>query len=162
IEISWEVVKKCRDDNQTVAGMVKNANLKVFAPVINWYVCRLVGSNEKTQIGSWPLQSMNMITDQVLLSRLLTADRHKSDPWCRTCIVLRPFHAVAKKLDQQYSNVPGETPADLMLKPAKNKDGDSSFERDNSWLRDGEFRDHNDPFVQMPRNFWYAGCYIGC
>lgn len=36
IEISWEVVKKCRDDNQTVAGMVKNANLKVFAPVINW------------------------------------------------------------------------------------------------------------------------------
>jgi len=103
-----------------------------------------------------------MITDQVLLSRLLTADRHKDDPWWRTCIVLRPFHAVAKKLAEQYSKVTGETPADLILKRAKNKDGDSTFERDSSWLREGEFRGHNDPFVQMLRNCWYAGCYIGC
>src|SRR5262249_39753388 len=77
IEISWEITKKCRDDDQTVAGMVKNANLKVFGPVLNWYVCRLVGSHEKTQIGSWPLQSLNLVTDQIFLSRLLTAQRAK-------------------------------------------------------------------------------------
>jgi hypothetical protein len=163
IEISWEIVKKCRDDDQSVVGMVKNANLRVFAPVLNWYVCRLISSGEKTQIGSWPLQSLNLVTDQIFLSRLLTAKRGKSDPWSRTCVVLRPFHAVAKKLAEQYSRQPDKTPADMILARAKrNEDHEPFAAPEHSWLRSSMFQREKDPFVQMLKNCCYAACYIGC
>jgi hypothetical protein len=163
IEISWEVVKKCRDDDQTVAGMVKNANLRVFAPVLNWLVCHVVGSDDKTQIGSWPLQSMNLITDQIFLSRLLTAQRDKNDPWSRTCVILRPFHAVTKKFAEQYSKQADQTPTEVILNRARRKESHSPFaDSQDTWLRSDKFRGENDPFVQMLNNCWYAACYIGC
>lgn len=162
IEINWEVVKKCRDDGHTVAGVVKNANLRVFCPVINFYVCRLLASAEKTQIASWPLQAMNIIPDQAVLSRLLTAQRDKDDGWCRTAVILRPFHAVTKWADQ-YSKKSGATPPDVILERAqRSASGTAHFDRDASWLRSSEFRGDNDSYVQMLRNCWYPSCYVGC
>lgn len=161
IEINWEVVKKCRDDDQTVVGVVKTANLRVVAPVINWFVCQLVASGKETQIQSWPLQSMNMVTDQVLLSRLLTAGRKKDDPWSRTCVVLRPFHATTK-FAERYSRI--ESPAAAILRRARAAASpeEIQFERDDSWLRGTEFRGDKDPYVQMLNNCWYASTYLGC
>jgi hypothetical protein len=163
IEINWEVVKKCRDDDQTVVGVVKTANLRVVAPVINWFVCQLVASGKETQIQSWPLQSMNMVTDQVLLSRLLTAGRKKDDPWSRTCVILRPFHATTK-FAERYSKINGESPAAAILRRARASTSpeEMQFERDDSWLKSTEFRGDKDPYVQMINNCWYASTYLGC
>jgi hypothetical protein len=162
IEINWEVVKKCRDDGQTVAGIVKTANLRVLSPMINWFVCRLVGSGKQTQIQSWPLQVMNLVTDQNLLSRLLTAGRKKDDPWSRTCVVLRPFHATTK-FAERYSKT-GETPVAWILRHARTtaSPDEMQFERGDSWLRSSEFRGEKDPYVQMLQNCWYASTYLGC
>jgi uncharacterized protein YfaP (DUF2135 family) len=63
ISTSWEVARKCRDDRQVVAGVVKTAQLEVFAPVINWFAAQLAAKRE-SQIVAWPLQTMNMVDDQ--------------------------------------------------------------------------------------------------
>jgi hypothetical protein len=162
IDINWEVVKKCRDDDQTVVGVVKTANLRVVSPVINWFVCRLVASAEGSQIQSWPLQTMNLVTDQVLLSRLLTAGRKKEDCWSRTCVILRPFHATTK-FAEDYSKANGENPVAIILSRARQAASgeDNRFQRDDSWLGSGEFRGEKDPYVQMLRNCWYASIYVG-
>ncbi|HVV00232.1 MAG TPA: hypothetical protein VHH88_02650, partial [Verrucomicrobiae bacterium] len=163
IDVNWEVVKKCRDDDQTVAGVVKTANLRVLSPVINWFVCQLVGSGADSQIQSWPLQAMNLVTDQILLSRLLTAGRKKGDQWSRTCVVVRPFHATTK-FAERYSKTAGQTPASAILRRARTtaSPDDAQFERDDSWLRSAEFRGEKDPYVQMLQNCWYASIYLGC
>jgi len=161
IEVNWEVVKKCRDDDQTVVGVVKTANLKVVSPIINWFVCRLVASKAKTQIQSWPLQAMNLVTDQILLSRLLTAGRSKEDPWARTCVVIRPFHATTK-FAEDYSKSTSETPVALILQRATEAASDEKlrFRRDDSWLGSKEFRGNSDPYVQMLKHCWYASTYV--
>jgi hypothetical protein len=162
IEANWEVVKKCRDDGQTVVGIVKTANLRVVAPVVNWFVCQLIASSANSQIQSWPLQTMNLVTDQVLLSRLLTAGRKKGDPWTRTCLVLRPFHSTTK-FAEDYSKAIGETPAAKILGRAQSAaSGDSSdSQREDSWLKGREFRGNKDSYVQMLQNCWYASTYVG-
>jgi hypothetical protein len=162
IEVNWELVKKCRDDDQTVVGVVKTANLRVVSPVINWFVCRIMASGTTTQIQSWPLQTMNFVTDQVLLSRLLTAGRKKDDPWSRTCVVLRPFHSTTK-FAEDYSKASGETPVEIILRRARQAASgeDTRFQRDDSWLRSGEFRGDKDPYAQMLQNCWYASAYLG-
>ena len=35
IAINWDIAKKCKDDTQTVAGVVKTAQLRVFDPGLN-------------------------------------------------------------------------------------------------------------------------------
>ncbi len=161
IEISWEIVKKCRDDGQTVVGIVKRANLKVLAPIINWFVCQLLASSSRTQIQTWPLQAMNQVTDQLLLSRLLTAGRRKNEPWYRTCVILRPFHSVTK-FAHRYTKAHGRTPAEQILRRASQSasDADGEFERDDSWLRSSDFRKGNDSYIQLLKNCWYASTYV--
>jgi hypothetical protein len=92
ISTDWEIARKCREDGQTLAGVVKMAELSVFAPILNWFASQT--ARDKTgQIAAWPMQSMNLIPDQILITRLLTAGRGQRDPWTRTCLVLRPFQA---------------------------------------------------------------------
>ncbi len=67
IETNWDIVRKCREDGQTMAGVVKNAQLSVFAPVINWFACQVAregSSGGTSQLESWPLQTMNLIPEQ--------------------------------------------------------------------------------------------------
>src|SRR5205823_361621 len=86
IETNWEIAKKCREDGHTVAGVVKTTQLRVYGPVLNWYAAQ-VGLKGVGQIGAWPMQEMNLIPDQLLLTRLLTAKRRKGAPWARSCVV---------------------------------------------------------------------------
>jgi hypothetical protein len=163
IEVNWDLVRKCRDDSQIVSGVVKTANLRVFGPVINWFVCRLVGSSVNSQIQSWPLHAMNLSTDQIVLSRLLTANRMKDDAWSRTCMVMRPFHAVTK-FAEDYSKSEGKTPVDQILQEAARiKEGlDAGLRKRKSWLGSSEFRGESDPYLQMLRNCWFVNLYVGC
>ncbi len=117
IEASWGIVKKCKDDDQTVAGVVKTANLRVLGPVINWFVSKIPGIDKKSQIKAWPIANLNLLTDQVLLSRMLSASRKRGDAWTRSCVILRPFSSVTKYA-QRYSKLTGKTPAELILKRA--------------------------------------------
>jgi hypothetical protein len=159
IEINWKMAKNCRDDAQTLMGVVKNAQLRVFSPVINWYFCQLAAKEKDSQIAAWPLRAMNHLPDQVILTRILTAGREKNDPWTRTAIILRPFHA-ATDLSQQYSR--DNTPADLLIKKAEavQKGVVSDISDEEKWFWKN-FRGENDPFIQMLRNVQYAFFYLG-
>ena len=92
IEANREILQKSQADDQVVAGVVKNAQIRVFGPIINRFIATAVVQSGG-QIETWPLAYMNNLSDQVILTRLLTAGREKTDPWYRTCFALRPFHA---------------------------------------------------------------------
>lgn len=152
ISLNWAIVKKCVSDRQSVAGVVKNAQVRILGPVLNWYVTQLAAKKDASIVENWPFNALNSLPDQVLLSRLLTAQREKGEPWTRTCLVLRPFHATTN-FNKRYSRA--KSPVDLIL-DRKTKD-----------LNDGEnkafwndFRDHADPYVQMLNNAWYGSCFI--
>jgi len=159
IETSWRIVQKCRDDGQTVAGVVKNAQMSVLAPVINYFLCQLAAKRNGTQLTAWPLRAMNALPDQTLVTRLLTAGRKAGDPWVRTAMVLRPFHATSD-FGARYSRASGSTPAEVIMKRAEEaKSKADSDLRDTDWIwRD--IRGASDPFVRMLQNAWYAGFYL--
>lgn len=161
IELNWEMVKKCRDDGQTLAGVVKNAQVRVLAPAINFFLCKLAANEQQTQICAWPLRAMNHLPDQVVLTRILTSGRRPNDPWERTCVIRRPFHA-ATDFASRYSRTQGKTPADTLIQRATsartNPPDDMSEEERFFWAN---FRDDKDVYVQMLRNAWYASFYLG-
>jgi len=152
ISLNWEIVKKCASDQQSVAGVVKNAQVRVFGPILNWYVTQLTAKRDASVVENWPFNAMNTLPDQVLLTRLLTAQREKGDPWTRTCLVLRPFHATTN-YSKRYSRTKPPTELILDRKAKDLKDGESkAFWKD--------FRDHADPYIQMLSNVWYGSCFI--
>jgi len=162
IETNWEIALKSGVNAQTVAGAIKDAQLRVFAPVLNWYACQLAAAGKGTQIERWPLDSMNYVTDQLFLTRLLTAGRKKSDHWSRSCLVLRPFHAISD-FATRYSRSPGKGPVDLMLARANHARAAAPHEiaPDAKWFW-SNFNDEGDPYLQMLRHVWYANFFIGC
>jgi len=160
IGLCWNMLQKSRDNDQIVAGVVKNAQLRVFGPVINWFLVDVVAKETNTQIQAWPLNAMNTLPDQMLITRLLTAGRAKHDGWSRTCLVTRPFHAVTDFADRYTRD---ETPANVLLKKSEQAierraqgvdDADDAF-----WCDD--FRGMHDPYIQLLENAWYANFFLG-
>jgi hypothetical protein len=148
ISTNWEIVKKCQSDSQTVGGVVKGAQLRVFGPVFSWYASQLAAKKGLAILETWPLASMNNMPDQVLLTRLLTAGRKKTDSWVRTCVVFRPFHATYEAFATQYSV--SKSPPDRILERRDRElvggangtsMGSTRFWRD--------FRGAADPYMQM-------------
>ena len=158
IETNWEIVKKCREDGQTLAGVVKNAQLSVFAPVINWFACQ-VAREGTGQLESWPLQTMNLIPDQILLTRLLTAGRKKGDAWVRTCVVLRPFHALTNYARSYSRTGSPSTPLINAYNEAKEKGEEMNQEEQHFWFT--LFREENDPYVKMLETVYYGSFFLG-
>lgn len=161
IETSWKIIKNCGEDSQTVVGVVKNAQMHVFAPVINYILCQHAANAEAVGgIGAWPIDDMNHLPDQAILSRILTAGRGKNDGWVRTAIILRPFHATTD-FCKSYSRKEGSTPYDRMVarsKAAKEKPAVEMTEEDVWWKT---LRVSGDPYLQLLKNAWYAGFYLG-
>ena len=158
IAVNWEMVKKSRDDAQTVAGVVKTAQLRVFAPVLNWYVTQAAAKRQVGHIETWPVNAMNALPDQIILTRLLTAGRTKTDVWTRTCMVLRPFHATTNfaKAYSRHTN-----PVDLINARRKHEvqaAAAGAFVESVAFWRD--FRGPADPYIQMLTHTWYASCFI--
>jgi len=160
IEASWKIVKNCREDAQTVIGVVKNAQMRVLTPVINYYLGQIAGSTKDTQFPAWALNDMNQLPDQALLSRILTAGRKDGDPWLRTTLILRPFHATSD-FGRSYSRNPGNLPHEILIRRselARDKDP-SAVTEEEAWWRN--LRVPGDPYIQMLQNVWYAGFYLG-
>jgi hypothetical protein len=160
IGVSWSILQKSRDNNQVVAGVVKNAQLRVFGPVINRYLVDVVARDPKTQIQAWPLNAMNTLPDQMLVTRLLTAGRTKDDPWSRTCLVLRPFHAVTDFADRYTRDA---VPTAVLLaraEKARERRALGTDEADDAFWCD-DFRGKHDPYVQLLENAWYANFFLG-
>jgi hypothetical protein len=156
IDAEWDVALGCREDERTVCGVVKQSQLGFYAPVLNWYACR-VAAKEGSQIQSWPLHSMNVLPDQLLVTRLLTAGRIKDGPWQRTCVVMRPFHAVTP-YGINYSLA--EHPADQILRQQRDKAlSIESLDQDEAvfW---SNFQGANDPYVKMLRGVQYANTFV--
>jgi hypothetical protein len=157
VALNWEIARKGRDDGQTLAGVVKTAQLSVFAPVINWFACQIV--KEGGQILAWPMQTMNWIPDQVILSRLLTAERNKSDQWTRTCVVQRPFHAVTNYA-HTYSrkNPPAER---LFQNHREASEYGDNLSPDKRVFWQSHFRPESDEYLKLLRNVYYASFFMG-
>jgi hypothetical protein len=150
IQTNWEIAKKCRDDSQVVAGVIKEAQLSVFAPVLNWFASK-VASQKNGQLVSWPMQSMNLVPGQVILTLLLTAGRRKADPWARTCVVLRPFHAVTNYAPFYSRKGTPSEPILANYKRAKMAPPEE-LDQEKRWFWEAYFRPQSDPYVKMLDN----------
>jgi NAD(P)-dependent dehydrogenase (short-subunit alcohol dehydrogenase family) len=158
IAVNWGIIKKCRDDAQTVAGIVKDAQLRVFGPVLSWLVTQGAAKRDLGPIEAWPINAINAMPDQIILTRLLTAARGRKDAWERTCIAFRPFHATTN-FAKRYSRV--ENPILQIEKRRKDEtaaEGAGAFVEDADFWR--EFRGAADPYVQMLNHTWYANCFM--
>ena len=156
IEVSWNVALTCREDGRVVCGVVKATQLAFFGPVINWYAAHAAATG-CGQLGSWPMQTMNVMPDQLLVTRLLTAGRGKTEPWWRTCVVLRPFHALTNFAKAYSTTVPpAEKIAELQQRDLEHADAldpdDLTF-----WQ---EFQVERDPFVKMLRQVQYGSYFL--
>jgi len=157
IELNWDIAKKCKEDGHTVGGIVKHAELSVFTPIINWFAAR-VAQKGGSQIAAWPMQSMNLVPDQVIITRLLTAGRRKGDPWTRTCIVMRPFHALEPKQARLYERA--APPSDFVFRAYRRALDGADADREQRLFWD-TFRRENDPYVKMLENVFYATFFLG-
>lgn len=158
IRVNWEIAKHCKDDGQTVAGVVKNAQMSVLAPVVNWFASQ-TSAKAKGSLAAWPMNTMNLLPDQVLMTQLLTAGRQKDDPWVRTCLIVRPFHALTN-FSSSYSG--GELPSQLVMKryEAALRDVDS-LDPERAYFWRDLFRPDHDPYVQMLDHVSYASFFLG-
>jgi hypothetical protein len=101
---------------------------------------------------------MSLVPDQVILTRLLTAGRKKDDPWIRTCVVLRPFHAITNYA-RIYSRLASPSaPVLSEYSEAIAKPEGLGQEKKLFWET---FRAENDPYVKMLENVSYGGFFLG-
>jgi hypothetical protein len=159
ISTNWEIVKKCQADAQTVGGVVKNAQLRVFGPIFNWYASQLAAKKGLSFLESWPLAAMNNMPDQVLLTRLLTAGRNKIDRWVRTCLVFRPFHATNPPFATHYS-VSAPPPEIILQRRDRELAAHGTGTSAGSLRFWRDFRGKADPYVQMLNTAWYANYFL--
>lgn len=159
VETNWKIITKCQTDSQTVAGAVKNAQLRVFGPVLNWCVKELCADKKAGPLEAWPIQALNLLPDQVLISRLLTAERKEGDPWVHTCVVLRPFHATTN-FAKGYSRA---NPPERIIE--KKRTDDLANHATGEYVENVGFwqqlyRGNSDAYVQMLGNVWYANFFV--
>ena len=95
-----------------------------------------------------------------LLTRILTAGRRPSEPWLRTCIVLRPFHAVTDFSDR-YSRRrrPAEELAQRAETARERMASGESTSNDEFWA--GSFDARRDSYVKMLEGARYAMFFLG-
>jgi hypothetical protein len=158
IKTNWQIAKSCKEDGQTVAGVVKTTQLAVFGPVINWFASQVAGKGNG-QLVAWPMQRMNLATDQEILTQLLTAGRKASEDWLRTCVVVRPFHALTN-FARGYNRSRGPVGAVFEhQRHAVESPELQSQERLHFWTE--LFRGDNDPYVKMLDQAAYASFFLG-
>jgi len=105
------------------------------------------------------LQTMNLIPDQILLTRLLTAGRKKEDPWTRTCVVLRPFHALTNFAKRYSRNANASAP--MMENYKRWKEQPETFSQEDELFWGTLFRGENDAYVKMLETVYYGGFFLG-
>lgn len=157
ISVNWKITQKCRDDRQTLAGVVKAAQLSVLGPVLNWFASQ-VARDGGGQLESWPMQSMNLVPDQILITRLLTAGREKKDPWSRTCLVMRPFHATTN-FAKTYSR--RRPPSKIILEDYEASKLDTGEDNQEKKIFFQTFRPDSDPYLKMLDNAFYGSFFLG-
>lgn len=158
VDLNWEMAQVCRDGDQTVAGAVKNAQIKVLAPIVNHILANRAGT-PATSLTNWPVQLMNALSDQALLSRLLSGGMRPKGSWLRSALFMRPFHATAPAFSRHYSREPGDAPGRRIEKRIRDAWGTPDDERTNEQHGWAALREKNG-YVQMLDNVWYAGCYL--
>jgi hypothetical protein len=156
IETSWDVALRAREEGRTVCGVVKNSQLRFYGPIINWYACQLAGTPD-SQITAWPLETMNALPDQLLITRLLTAGRQRGEEWTRMCLVLRPFHALTN-FAKAYRRF--DPPAEQILRRYdESVTGHDHLDQEERAFWFG-FQQDADPFVKMLRQVRYGSTFV--
>jgi hypothetical protein len=156
IEANWEIARKCRDDGQTVAGIIKTAYLRILAPVINWRLKEVAARGRSPLLERWPLRQFNLVEDQTLLTRILTVGIGKGAPWVRSALILRPFHATTNfALWYRRSNTPSQKILEQWHKEL------ATPEPENRSFWEEHFKGDRDPYVQMLHHVNYASVFVG-
>lgn len=157
VDLAWDMARKCRDDAQTVAGAVKNSQVRVVSPIINYVVAQQAGT-PSTSLTSWPLDEMNAIPDQQLLSRLLSNANRPKRAWVRSAIFMRPFHATTPAYSRYYERDADKAPAreiEDRIRLAATTPVEKRTSDQHGWA---EIRIPNS-YSQLLDNAWYAGFY---
>lgn len=156
IEANWEVARTASEDGRVVCGVVKQSQLGFFGPVLNWFACQAAAAGSG-QLTAWPLATMNLVPDQVLITRLLTAERGKGDAPTRTAIVLRPFHAVTNYARNYRRR---QSPADRVIADLDRIIGDEGSADQDEQLFWKNFQRERDPYIKMLRRVHYASLFV--
>lgn len=157
VSLSWEMTQKCRDDAHTVAGAVKASQLRVVGPILNYVISQAAGTPQTT-LTSWALDAMNAISDQQLLSRLLSHTRHEKGTWARSAIFMRPFHATTTAFSRYYERNADRAPAREIEERIRRAAGTAAERRTSDQHGWAEARIPN-AYTQMLDNAWFAGFY---
>ncbi len=157
VDLAWDMARKCRDDAQTVAGAVKNSHVRVVSPIVNYIVAQQAGT-PSTNLTSWPLDEMNAIPDQQLLSRLLSNARRPTGAWVRSAIFMRPFHATTPAYSRYYGRDAAKAPAREIEDAIREATATPVEKRSSDQHGWAEIRVPNS-YSQLLDNVWYAGFY---
>jgi hypothetical protein len=160
IECTADLVRLSEQQRQVVAGVVKNTQLHVLSPVINFYLTQLVGRAQGSSLRTWPLQAMNAVPDQHLVTRILTAGRTQGEPWVRTVYVLRPFYAATDLVERvTRARRPGDE-LDERSRAAR-----VAIERGEGSPQDGfwayQYNRDRDAYARLLDRAWIATFFVG-
>lgn len=104
------------------------------------------------------MQAMNLVPDQIILTRLLTEGRKKGDDWLRTCVVLRPFYATTNFAQTYALATP---PANEILRRCQEDlTNNNALEQDKRLFWEQHFRGENDAYIKMLRHVFYANFFL--
>jgi hypothetical protein len=156
IDSEWDVALTSREEERVVCGVVKQSELGFYGPVLNWFACR-AASEKNGQLIAWPMQSLNLLPDQLLVTRLLTAGRSREETWQRTCIVMRPFHATTN-FAANYSR--RQVPAERILREYADAQDRHDLLDQEAALFWTHFQGGNDRYVRMLRSVQYGSTYV--
>jgi hypothetical protein len=156
IEGEWDTALLSREDERVVCGVVKQSELGFYGPVLNWFASK-VATEKRSQLVAWPMQSMNILPDQLLITRLLTAGRGKNASWQRTCIVARPFHAITNFAATYSRQGP---PAERILEQHRERSMRLDELDQDEALFWSHFQGGNDRFVRMLRFVQYGSTFV--
>lgn len=157
VQLCWEMAQKSRVDAHTVAGAVKNSRVRVVAPIINYIIAQAAGT-PASALTSWALDEMNAVSDQQLLSRLLSHGQRVKRYWTRSAIFMRPFHSTTPAFSRYYERDPERAPAreiENRIELAASTPPEKRTSDQHGWA---EARIPN-AYTQMLDNVWFAGFY---
>jgi hypothetical protein len=154
IGLSYTILRSVRDsESRLYGGAVKQTQLKTFSKVLNWFIKRTIDD-------SWDLSKASHVTDSVAITRLIAAlPECAANEYYRTCVVVRPFHALVTDLRSLRCESDGEWLEYFTRRRDQQQREYDQHGGEASWLLGQTLED--DPYVRMCQQADYAAFYFG-
>ena len=160
IERSWSTASRAEMDGCLLVGLVKRPQVSPVTPIVNWYISQYAAKFKDPDLQGWPQSSLNKLTDQQLLTRILTAGDQDNSLWHRMAVIMRPFYATSSFNTRHRRSADKDIPS-IIINEHKEQLESLDDMTDHQRVFVENFRGKNDPFVQMISKTWYAYSYVG-